>query len=245
MKNRYLKTGNKKVIGAVMVAASMMMGLTACGGNAEEEAAQAESSVVESSVEESSIEESSVEDSGSMEESSEESLEVMAETRTFTMDVDGVETEFVETLFASEDGFNIWYQAELLEIVQEDGTQCFVQVGVDEAVGASVRMLLMEEAADMEEMLLEAANSFSEDLYEEITVGEILTLENEAELEILSIQVDHDDTADRFYAVSDGEKVLMVTVNADAESMENLSAHFDRMASTIEFVAAEAEVIAE
>jgi len=250
MKNRYLKTGGKKVIGAAMVAASMMMGLTACGGNAKEETAQVESSVVESSVEESTVEESTmeestVEDPESTEESDEESLEAMEETRTFTMDVDGVETEFVETLFASEEGFNIWYQAELLEIVREDGTQCFVQVGVDETVGASVRMLIMEEAADMEEMLLEAANSFSEDLYEEITVGEILTLENEAELEILSIQVDHDDTADRFYAVSDGENILMITVNADAESMGNLSAHFDRMASTVEFAAAEAEVITE
>jgi len=38
---------------------------------------------------------------------------------------------------------------------------------------------------------------------------------------------------------------LMITVNADAESMGNLSAHFDRMASTVEFAAAEAEVITE
>ena len=116
---------------------------------------------------------------------------------------------------------------------------------MDETIESSVRMLLMEEAADMEEMLLEAANSFSEDLYEEITVGEILTLETESELSIQSIKVVHDDTADRFYAVSDGENILMITVNADVESMNNLSAHFDRMVSTVEFVAVETEAIAE
>ncbi len=248
MKKHYLKTGNKKVMSAVLLAATMMMGLTACGGF-NEETQQSESSVVEStapssveeSTEESSVEESAEESTAESSEAGSENEE--AKTRTFTMDVDGVEKEFVETLFSSENGFNIWYQADLFEVAEMEGIDGFVQVGMDEAVGATLTIASADATLDMDEMLQEAANSFvADEQYEEVTVGEIVTLETEPEMTVKSIEVVYDDNADRFYAVNDGVNAVLINVKATAEAMEDMSVHFDRMAATVEFAMDEAEV---
>ena len=72
-----------------------------------------------------------------------------------------------------------------------------------------------------------------------------MTLETDSEMTIMSIETVHDKTADRFYAVSTGENALIITVKADAESMNSLSAHFDRMAETVEFTAVNEETSVE
>lgn len=239
MKKNYLMTGNKKVMSAVLVAATMMLGLTACGGS-NEEPTQVESSVVESTVESSvqeSTEESTVENTeeGSIQESSEELTDETAQTRTYTMEVDGAEIAFTETLFSSENGFSIWYPADMLKAAEVEEYDGFLRFGEQGEELASFMIVPADAAVDMDEMLLEAANSYGEDV--EAVVGEIMELELDAdsEMTVKSVEVTLTDAADRFYAVSDGENAVLITVKATAEAMEELGVHFDRMAGSVAF----------
>ena len=161
MKKHFMNTGNKKVMGAVLLAATMMVGLAACGGNTRENT-QPESSVVESTVE-SSVENSGDADAvveGSVEGSDVADSENETDTRTYTLLIDGVETEFEEILFKSEDGFSIWYPAELLETAEIDGYDGFLQLNVDGEVELSFMIVPTDAALDMDEMLQEAANGY-------------------------------------------------------------------------------------
>lgn len=243
MKKHYLKTGSKKVMSAVLLAATMMVGLAACGGGNAEENTQPESSVVESTVEssvESSIEESTEE--GSVEGSDVSGSEDEAvETRTYTLMINDVETEFEETLFRSEDGFSIWYPAELLEAAEIDGYDGFLQLNVEGEAEISVMIVPVDAALDIDEMLQEAANGYGEDA--EVTVGEILDLELETDSEMIvkSMEVSYADLADRFYAVNDGENAVLITVKANTEAMKEMSSHFDRIATNVEFPVNKAE----
>lgn len=252
MKNHYLKTGSKKVMSAVLLAAAMMVSLAACGGNAEESKVP-ESSVVESTVQESTVEESTEESTeetgeGNPEEGSDvngsESKEI--EVRTYILEVDGADVEFEEGLFRSEAGYQVWYPTSLAEMDELDGYDGFVLL--DEA-GAEQAMVVIAPAdalTDMDEMLNEAAAGYGEEA--DVTVGEIVTLEMEEDsiLAVKSIEVTQSEGVDRYYAVNDGEKAVMISVTATAETMEEMSLQFDRMASTVEFgvvEAAESEVV--
>lgn len=238
MKKHYMKTGSKKVMSAVLVAATLMLGVTACGGS-DEESKQPESGVVESTVE-SSVEESS-EESESEAESAEGSLEEGTdesgtepdgiETRTYVLEVDGVETEFEETLFRSESGYQVWYPTGLLEAAEVDGYDGFLQVDEEGAEAVSFVLVPVDGELDLDEMLKEAVAGYEEDAQ----IGEIqvLELEEDALLAVRSIEVSHAEGTDRFYAVSDGENTMLITVKATAEAMEEMGAHFDRMASTV------------
>lgn len=257
MKKHYLKTANKKVMGAVLLAATMMVGLAACGGdNASAENTQ-ESSVIESTIEstEESTEESSEEmvseeseEDSSVEASGEENSETAeedAQTRTYVYDVDGVETEYTETLFESADGFRIWYPADLLEVAEILGHEGFVQAEVPEGTGVSFMMVPGEASLDMDVMLKEATSNFNDGTYETVNVGETVELESESGMTIKYMDVIHDDTADRFYAISDGVTAMLVTVTASAEELEEMGMYLDRMAQTVEFQTMDTEVKVE
>lgn len=258
MKKHYLKTANKKVMGAVLLAATMMVGLAACGGGDASVENTQESSVIENNIEntqestgessgESTTEESSEEGTGeaSGEESSEVSGEEEAQTRTYEYEVEGVKTEYTETLFESADGFRIWYPADLLEAAEVLGHEGFVQAEVPEGTGVSFMMVPGEASLDMDVMLKEATSNFNDGTYETVNVGETVELESESGMTIKYMDVIHDDTADRFYAISDGVTAMLVTVTASAEELEEMGMYLDRMAQTVEFQTMDTEVKVE
>jgi len=167
-------------------------------------------------------------------------VEEETQTRTFVYVEDGEEREYVETLFESAEGFQIWYSAELFESAEVLGHEGFIQTEVPEGTGVTFIMGMEDASLDMDVMLEEATSNFGDDgTYEEVTVGETIELETESGNIIKSIEVVHDDTADRFYAVSDGEKLVLITVSGTAESFRELGVYFDRMVQTIEFLSVE------
>ena len=167
-----------------------------------------------------------------------------AQTRTADMKIKGVKVEFEETLHDCEQGYSLWYSAELLKEDVFGGNECFIPVDEEKAEESPVKFIVVVEdeentAIGLEETL--AAYESSGETYEKLEISEIETETLESGLIVDSAQVIWDDNADYFYQVKDEaeENVLYITASMPADEQETYTVWFDRMVETVEFTAEE------
>lgn len=165
-----------------------------------------------------------------------------AQTRTASMKMNGVKMEFEETLHDCEQGYSLWYSAELLKEAVFGGNECFIPVDEEDALESPVKFIVVVEDDENTVIGLEGtlrAYESSGETYERLEISEIETETLESGLIVDSAQVIWDDNADYFYQVRDeaAENVLYITASIPADKQETYTVWFDRMVETIEFTA--------
>lgn len=166
---------------------------------------------------------------------------VEPEKRAATIKIEGVEEEYTEIQYLSEEGFSIWYPEYILEPYKIHNHEGFVIPGQGD--DSSVKVLLVPEG-DMkltDSYLKEAAGNFKvSGEYKKVTVSKIKTLKAEDKnVKIKMIEVVHDDTADRFYIIEGKELALLVTASMTKESLEGMGTRIDKMLQTVTFTETE------
>lgn len=162
---------------------------------------------------------------------------VEPEKRAATIKIEGVEEEYTEIQYLSEEGFSIWYPEYILEPYKIHNHEGFVIPGQGE--DSFVKVLLVPEG-DMkltDSYLKEAAGNFKvSGEYKKVTVSKIKNLKAEDKnVKIKMIEVVHDDTADRFYIIEGKDLALLVTASMTKESLEGMGTRIDKMLQTVTF----------
>lgn len=166
---------------------------------------------------------------------------VEPEKRTATITIEGIEEEYTEIQYQSEDEYTIWYP-ETLTPTTVAGHTGFLYAGEGEEPGVQVLIVPEYELEHLNESYLkEAAGNFkSSGEYKKVTVSKVKTLKSESKnVTIKMIEVVHDDTADRFYIVQGKKEALLITVSMSAESLEGWGKRINAMIQTITFIETE------
>lgn len=166
---------------------------------------------------------------------------VEPEKRTATITIEGIEEEYTEIQYQSEDEYTIWY-SETLTPTTVAGHTGFLYAGEGEEPGVQVLIVPEYELEHLNESYLkEAAGNFkSSGEYKKVTVSKVKTLKSESKnVTIKMIEVVHDDTADRFYIVQGKKEALLITVSMSAESLEGWGERINVMIQTITFIETE------
>lgn len=162
------------------------------------------------------------------------------QTRTATIEIEGIEEEVLEYQYVSESGYTLWYSAEHFEPLDYYDNAMFVPVGETTEENTLSFMVVPTEVAveDADSMLAEATAS-----YDPETVGMINEMTTEQGIVIKSVDVDENDQVTRFYLVIGEDRVLCITAQLPVEALEGAGVRFNKMAESIEFtdVAEEAD----
>ena len=162
--------------------------------------------------------------------------------RTGMMMLEGVNEEFEETLFQSEDGYALWYPSDELTVGEKYGHVCFYPVGAGEESDVYF-MIVPSEAnpADAEALLSEAVGGFGQDA----VIGEAKWTTTESGALLGSQEAAEGDSVYRYYLAAEGEGLLLITACFPLDAAEGFSARFDRMAGTIAFDAPQPDTLYE
>ena len=161
---------------------------------------------------------------------------VEPEKRTASVEIEGIQEEYIEVQYISENGYELWFPGSMMPATIH-GHEGFTNKPVEGE--SNVQVLLVPEG-DMtlnESYLKEAAGNFKESgEYKKVTVSKVKTLKaDDKDVAIKMIEVVHDDTADRFYMVKGKEAALLITVTMDKEALEGWGVRVDHMIQTIGF----------
>lgn len=167
------------------------------------------------------------------------SIGVKPQERKVVLKVKGEEETYTEIQYISADGFSVWYP-ETMQPISQFGHEGFA---VKDEKGENIVQVIItcEKEMDVDDdYLKEAAGNFKvSGAYKKVTVGKIQKLQAEAkDVIIKTIEVVHDDTADRFYAVKGKDLTLLVTVSMTKEALETMGARIDYMMKGITFAEA-------
>lgn len=168
---------------------------------------------------------------------------VEPEKRSASIKLEGMEESFTEVQYVSNAGFTIWYPEYILEPYKLNGYDGFVVPGQGTDSLVKVTLVPSEEVDLDQSFLKEAAGNFkSSKEYKKVTISKIKSLSAaDKNVSIKTIEVVHDDTADRFYLVKGKEHVLLVTVSMPKEALEGMGARINQMLGTISFTVDAAE----
>lgn len=168
---------------------------------------------------------------------------VEPEKRTAKITVEGMEEEYTEVQYLSDNGYSIWYPENLL-LSTINGHEGFLY---KEDSDTEISIVPEGDMKLTDSYLKEAAGNFkSSGQYKKVTVSKIEKLKADSEdVTIKKIQVVHDDTADCFYIVRGKDNALLVTFFMKAEALEGMSARVDKMLQTITFSEADSEADAK
>lgn len=163
---------------------------------------------------------------------------VEPEKRAATITLEGSKESFTEVEYISNAGFTIWYPEYILEPYKLNGYDGFVVPG--QGTDSMVKVTLVpSEDVDIDQSFLKeaAANFKSSKEYKKVTTSKIQKVKAaDKNVSIRTIEVVHDDTADRFYLVKGKNHVLLVTVSLPKEALEGMGARINQMLGTISFV---------
>ena len=159
---------------------------------------------------------------------------VEPEKRTAKITLEGVEEEYTEVQYLSNNGYSIWYPENLL-LSTINGHEGFLYKEDSEA---EVSIVPEGEMKLTDSYLKKAAGNFkTSGEYKKVTISKIQKLKADSEdVTIKKIQVVHDDTADCFYIVKGKDNAMLITSSMQAEALEGLGARVDQMVRTIEFL---------
>lgn len=161
---------------------------------------------------------------------------VEPEKRTATITIEGIEEEYTEIQYVSDNGYTIWYPESLI-LSTINGHEGFLYKGES---GENAGQVILVPEGDMEltdSYLKEAAGNFkSSGEYKKVTVSKIKKLKSDSkDVTIKMIEVVHDDTADRFYIVKGKDSALLITASMSAEALEGWGERINTMLQTITF----------
>lgn len=161
---------------------------------------------------------------------------VEPEKRTATIEIEGVEEEYTEVQYISDDGYSIWFPENLLPMTIH-GHEGFTNKA--EADEPSVQVIIVPEGGmDLDDAYLkEAAGNYkTSGEYKKVSVSKVQKLKADSEdVTIRTIQVVHDGDAERFYIVQGEENALLITVSMTEEALEGWGERINAMIQTITF----------
>lgn len=162
---------------------------------------------------------------------------VEPEKRAAKIKIEGLEEEYTEVQYISNEGFSIWYPDYILEPYKIHNHEGFVIPGQGD--DSQVKVILVPEG-DMkltDSYLKEAAGNYKvSGEYKKVTVSKIKTIKaDDKNVKIKMIEVVHDDTADRFYIIEGKEMALLVTASMTKESLEGMGTRITKMLQTVTF----------
>lgn len=161
---------------------------------------------------------------------------VEPEKRSAKVKLEKGEEVYTEIQYVSKDGFSVWYP-ENMQSVNNFGHEGFsYKTEAGESL-VDVLIVVEKEMKVDDAYLKEAAGNYkSSGAYKKVSVGKIQTLKAESEdVTVKTIEVIHDGSADRFYAVKDKEHTLLITVALSEEALEAMGAKVDHMIQSITF----------
>ena len=138
--------------------------------------------------------------------------------------------------YISADGFSIWYP-ENMKPVNNFGHEGFT-LSTEEGEELVNMIIVVEKEMKIDDAYLkEAAGNYkSSGAYKKVSVGKIQKLKAESEnVTIKTIEVVHDGSADRFYAVKDKENTLLITVTFSETGLESMGDKVDHMIQSVTF----------
>lgn len=149
---------------------------------------------------------------------------------------EGAEEVYTEIQYVSKDGFSIWYP-EHMQPVNNFGHEGFSYKTEEGESLVDVLIVVEKDMKIDDDYLKEAAGNYkSSGVYKKVSVGKIQKLKAEAEdVTVKTIEVIHDGSADRFYAVNDKEHTLLITVTLSEEALEAMGGKVDHMIQSITF----------
>ena len=161
---------------------------------------------------------------------------VEPEKRIAKIKIEGVEEEYTEVQYISDNGYTLWFP-EMMMASTIHGHEGFINKTV--ADEPDVQVIIVPEG-DMklgDSYLKEAAGNFkSSGEYKKVTVSKVKTLKaDDKNVKIRMIEVIHDAAADRFYIVETKEQAVLITVTFGEEALEGWGARVNKMIQTISF----------
>ena len=158
---------------------------------------------------------------------------VEPEKRTAAIEIEGIEEEYTEIQYISENGYTVWFPESMMPVT------IYGHEGFTNGAEPSAQVLIVPEGEmELDESYLkEAAGNFkSSGEYKKVTVSKVKKLKADSEdVTIKMIEAVHDDTADRFYIVQGEESALLITATMDKEALEGWGARINAMIQTISF----------
>lgn len=161
---------------------------------------------------------------------------VEPERRTAELKLKEGTENYTEIQYISNEGFSIWYP-ENMQPVNNFGHEGFSCKTEDGEVLVDVIIVVEKEMKVDDTYLKEAAGNFKfSGAYKKVSVGKVQKLKAEAEnVTVKTIEVVHDGSADRFYAVKDKDQTLLITVTLSEKGLEEMGAKVDHMIQSITF----------
>ena len=161
---------------------------------------------------------------------------VEPEKRIAKIKIEGVEEEYTEVQYISDNGYTLWFP-EMMMASTIHGHAGFINKTV--ADEPDVQVIIVPEG-DMklgDSYLKEAAGNFkSSGECKKVTVSKVKTLKaDDKNVKIRMIEVIHDAAADRFYIVETKEQALLITVTFGEEASEGWGTRVNKMIQTISF----------
>ena len=163
-------------------------------------------------------------------------IDVEPEKRTVEVEIEGQKKKYTEIQYVSKDEFSIWYPKNM-QPVNNFGHEGFSYKTEEGESLVDVLIVVEKEMKIDDAYLKEAAGNYkSSGAYKKVSVGKIQTLKAESEdVTVKTIEVIHDGSADRFYAVKDKEHTLLITVTLSEEGLEKMGEKVDHMIQSIAF----------
>jgi len=152
--------------------------------------------------------------------------------RVSDFEIEGMKEEVSESLFVSDDRYEIWYPSEYLEPFEKYGHDCFRPIGAGE--DSEIYFMIVRNDADPENaeaLLNEATGGFAPESeisiprWSETADGSLLG----------SVDAKTENQIFRFYIAANKEDMLLITAAFPFEAAEGFGVRFDRMAATIAF----------
>ena len=160
------------------------------------------------------------------------SMGALAETRTRTDVIDGVQQQITETRYESAAGFSLWYRADAVEPLVNDFNDCFVPVGA--GVDSDTVLLIVPvdiPLSEADSLIYEATGGYGPEYEISVVYNEML----DNGMMMKSVSAYTDSSIDYYHLVTDGERVLCITALYTLESAEAYAAVFFDMISSLEF----------
>lgn len=153
--------------------------------------------------------------------------------RVHEMMLEGLPEQVNETMYQSDNGYELWYPSDYLTFSEQYGHDCFCPVGAEEE--SDIYFLIVSgqaDPADAEALLGEAVGGFGPDAQ----ISEVSWTTTEGGALLGSVQAVEGGVYYRHYLVTDEEdELLLITACFPAEAAEGFGVRFDRMAQTISF----------
>lgn len=161
---------------------------------------------------------------------------VEPEKRTATVEIEGIQEEYIEVQYISENGYELWFPGSMMPATIH-GHEGFTNKAAADESSAQVIFVPEGDMKLNDSYLKEAAGNYKDSgEYKKVTISKIKTIKaDDKNVKIKMIEVVHDDTADRFYIVENKEQALLITATMSAEGIEGWGARINKMIQTITF----------